>query len=173
MKQSVFALCLFALPSVGFAATSGPYLGLNVGQSSTDTLHLSDKTDTGIAAMAGYQFNQYLAVEVHYTDFGSITFQSGGSSDVTGYGISVVGSYPFNNDWSAFVKLGATHTTIKSVGNFGDVNRCNGSWGVGGQYRLSPSWDVRLSYDSYGVGAEYNLDGAKTSLTSVGAVYHF
>lgn len=173
MKHSALALCLFALPNLVFAASSGPYLGLNVGQSSTDTLHLSDKTATGVAAMAGYQFNRYLAVEVHYTDFGSITFQSGGSSDVTGYGISVVGTYPFNNDWAAFVKLGATHTIIKSVANFGDVTRCNGSWGVGGQYRLSPSWDVRLSYDRYGVGAEHNLDGAHTSLTSVGVVYRF
>jgi len=148
-------------------------LALNVGQSSTDTLALSDKTATGLGAMVGYQFGPHFGVEVQYLDFGSITFQSGGSSDVWGYGLNLVGTYPFNNTWSAFLKIGATHTTIKSVGSFGDVERCNANWGIGGQYNLTPAWGVRLSYESYGVGAEGPLDSAKTSLTSVGVVYRF
>lgn len=173
MKQSVVVLLLSALSSTGFAATSGPYVALNVGQSSTDTLKLSDKTATGVSGIAGYQFNPYLGLEVHYTDFGSVTFQSGGSSDILGYGISVVGTYPFNNEWSVFAKLGATHTIIRSNGVFGDVTRCNGSWGIGGQYNFTPHWGVRLSYDRYAVGAKYTLDSADTSLTSVGVAYHF
>ncbi len=173
MKQQVFALLLFLLPGVVYAAASGPYVALNVGQSSTDTLPLSDKTATGVSAMVGYQFGPHFGVEVQYLDLGSITFQSGGSSDITGYGLNLVGSYPFNNEWSAFLKLGATHTIIKSVGSFGDVTRCNANWGIGGEYNLTPAWGVRLSYDSYGVGAEGPLDSAKTSLTSVGVVYRF
>lgn len=173
MKQPVVALCLLVIPGVVFAADSGPYVVLNVGQSSTDTLKLSDKTATGVSGIAGYQFNRYIGVEVHYTDFGSVTFQSGGSSDITGYGISVVGTYPFAKDWAAFLRLGATRTKIKSVAGVGDVSRCNANWGVGGQYNLTPAWGIRLSYDSYGVGARDNLDSAKTSLTSVGVAYKF
>ena len=173
MKLPVIALVLFMFSGVVYAADGGPYVALNVGQSSTDTLNLSDKTATGISAMVGYQFGPHLGVEVHYIDFGSVTFQSGGSSDITGYGLSVVGTYPFDNVWSAFLRIGATHTTIKSVSSFGDVDRCNGSWGIGGQYNVTPAWGVRLSYDSYGVGAEGPLDSAKTTLTSVGVVYHF
>jgi len=173
MKQQLFALVLFLLSGAAYAVGSGPYVVLNVGQSSTDTLPLSDKTATGVGAMLGYQFNPYLGVDVHYIDFGSVTFNSGGSSDMTGYGLSVVGTYPFNNEWSAFLTIGATHTIIKSVGSYGNVARCNGSWGIGGQYNFNPSWAVRLSYDSYGVGAEGPLDSAKTSLTTVGVRYSF
>jgi len=173
MKQSVIALILLVFTSVVCAATSGPYVALNVGQSSTNTLNLSDKTATGVAGIVGYQFTRYLGAEVHYTDFGSVTFQSGGSSDIVGYGLSVVGTFPFDNKWSVFAKLGATHTIIRSYGVFGDVTRCNGSWGVGGQYNFAPDWGIRLSYDRYAIGAKYNLGSADTSLTSVGVQYRF
>jgi len=173
MKQSLMALFLLAISGSVFAAISGPYVVLNVGQSSTDTLNLSDKTATGIAGIAGYQFNKYLGAEVHYTDFGSVTFQSGASPDITAYGISVVGSYPFDKQWSVFAKLGATHTIVESQNGFGEVTRCAGSWGVGGQYDFAPDWGIRLSYDRYAVGAKYNLDSADTSLTSVGVQYRF
>lgn len=173
MNQSVIALFLLLISGSVFAASGGPYVVLNVGQSSTDTLHLSDKTATGVSGIAGYQFNDYLGLEVHYTDFGSVTFQSGGRSDIVGYGLSVVGTYPFDQEWSVFAKFGATHTIIRANSAFGDVTRCNGSWGFGGQYNFTPAWGIRLSYDRYGVGAKYNLDSAHTSLTSVGVQYRF
>jgi len=173
MKQLIPVFLLFLMSGIASAATSGPYVALNVGQSSTNTLKLTDKTATGVAGIVGYQFTRYLGVEVHYTDFGSVTFQSGGSSDIVGYGISVVGTYPIDNAWSVFAKLGATHTIIRSHGVFGDVTRCNGSWGVGGQYNFTPAWGIRLSYDRYAVGARYDLNSAETSLTSVGVQYKF
>lgn len=173
MKQPIIALFLFVISGVIFAADSGPYVGLNMGQSSTDNLPLSDKNATAVSVVGGYQFNRYLGVEVQYTDFGSVTFQSGGSSDITGIGLSVVGSYPFTDKWSAFLRVGATHTEVKSVAGVGEVGRCNANGGVGGQYNVTPALGIRLSYDSYGVGGRDTLDKATTSLISMGVVYKF
>src|ERR1039458_2392286 len=116
MKKIAAALLLStAVAAPAFAADNGVYIAVNVGQSSTDTYNLSSKTATGGTGILGYQFNKYFGLEAQYTHFGSVAFQSGNSSNITGYGLNAVGTYPFNDQWSVFAKVGAADTTIKSV----------------------------------------------------------
>ena len=107
MKKLILALLLSGIAGSAFAADDGAYIAVNVGQSSTDTYSLSSKTATGVGGLLGYQFNKYLGVEVQYTDFGSITPQKGSSSNISAYGLNAVGTYPFTDEWSAFLKVGA------------------------------------------------------------------
>ncbi|MGO8753622.1 MAG: porin family protein [Gallionellaceae bacterium] len=171
MKKIISALLLLVMAGSAFAADEGVYVAVNVGQSSTDTYALSSKTATGVSGFLGYQFNKYFGLEVQYTDFGSINYHNG-SSNIHGYGIDVVGTYPFDDQWSVFLRVGAADTTIKSVPNNGDVSRNDVTWGVGGQYNFTPAFGIRLDYDSYGVG-NGAIGNATTGLASVGLVYKF
>ncbi len=177
MKKLILSLLLFAISGSAFAADEGVYIAINVGQASTNTYNLSSKTATGGSGLLGYQFNKYFGLEVQYTDFGSITPQGGSSEKITGYGLNAVGTYPFNDQWSVFLRVGAADTTVKSVTynatNYGDVSRSDVTWGVGGQYNFTPNWGLRLDYDSYGVGSSGNFPSATTGLASVGVVYKF
>jgi len=177
MKKLISALLLFVIAGTAFAADEGVYIAVNAGQSSTDTYSLSSKTATGVSGLLGYQFNKYFGLEVQYTNFGSVTFQNGPSSDIYGYGLNAVGTYPFNDQWSVFLRVGAANTTVKSVTysgtSYGDVSRSDVTWGIGGQYNFTPNWGLRLDYDSYGVGSSGNFPSATTGLASVGVVYKF
>ena len=113
MKKLILSLLLFAISGSAFAADEGVYIAINVGQASTSTYNLSSKTATGGSGLLGYQFNKYFGLEVQYTDFGSITPQGGSSEKITGYGLNAVGTYPFNDQWSAFLRVGAADTTDK------------------------------------------------------------
>ncbi|MGA7748640.1 MAG: outer membrane beta-barrel protein [Gallionella sp.] len=166
-------LLFSAAAGSAFAADDGFYVAINVGQASTNTYNLSSKTATAYNGLVGYQFNKYFGAEVQYTGFGSITGQGGGSHDISGYGLNVVGTYPFNDQWSVFLRLGAADTTIKTVNNGSDVSRTDVTWGIGGQYNFTPNWGLRVDYDSYGVGSSSNIGTATTSLASLGVVYKF
>ncbi len=177
MKKIVSVLLLSAVAGSAYAAGEGVYIAVNAGQSSTDTYNLSSKTDTGYSGVLGYQFNPYFGLEVQYTDFGSITQLGNSPNKITGYGLNVVGTYPFNDEWSVFLRVGAADTTIKSVTynsqNYGDISRNDVTWGVGGQYNFTPNWGLRVDYDSYGVGNSGSVPSATTGLASLGVVYKF
>ena len=173
MKNLILTLLSIAISGSAFAADEGVYIAVNVGQASTGSYNLSSKTATGGSGLVGYQFNKYFGAEVQYTDFGSITPQGGSSEKITGYGLNVVGTYPFNDQWSAFLRVGAADTTIKAANKGSDVSRTDVTWGIGGQYNFSPNWGLRVDYDSYGVGDSSNIGTATTSFASLGVVYKF
>jgi len=175
MKKIASVVVLSAFACSAFAADEGVYIALNVGQSSTsnpDTYSLSSKTATGVSGLVGYQFNKYFGLEVQYTDFGSVTPQGGSSQKISGYGLNAVGTYPFNDQWSAFLRVGAANTTI-DTSRYGNVSRSDVTWGIGAQYNFTPAWGLRVDYDSYGVGNSGNTGTATTGLASIGVVYKF
>ena len=74
MKKIATAVLLSTIAvAPAFAADEGFYVGADVGQASTNTFDLSKKTDTAFSVLGGYQFMKYLAAEIQYNDFGSIT----------------------------------------------------------------------------------------------------
>jgi OOP family OmpA-OmpF porin len=177
MKRLISTLLLSAIAGSASAADAGAYIALNVGQSSTSNpanASLSSKTATGVGGLVGYQFNKYFGAEIQYTDFGSVTASKDGSShDISGYGLNVVGTLPFNDQWSAFLRVGAADTTVKTANNGSDVSRTTVTWGIGAQYSFTPNWGVRVDYDSYGVGDSSNIGTATTGFASLGVVYNF
>jgi len=172
MKKLVAALLLStALSAPAFAADQGFYVGLDVGQSSTDTLPLSTKTGTAVSVLAGYQFMKYLAAEIQYNDFGSPTLTNGPSFKISGYSAAAVGILPINEQWAVLGKLGYASTKADSPIS---KTKSDFTYGVAGQYTLDKNWGFRLNYDQYTVeGAAPQNPKGTTGVLTVAALYHF
>lgn len=127
----VAALAAGSISAVA-ASESGPYVGVNLGQSKGDVSYepsglfnvlsssATDDTDTAWALSFGYRFNPILAVELAYNDLGEYTFSEtgtrtltpsltgtySGSASVKGASAVLIAAVPFNQ-WELFVRAGA------------------------------------------------------------------
>lgn len=190
----------------------GWYLGGNLGKSDSDmddartTQDLlgtgysvtgvdDDKTDTGYKLFGGYQFNRYLGLEAGYFDLGEASFTAnvvptgsalpgtfGGTTQVKGYFLDLVGSVHFNDKLSAFARVGANHARpqerFTGTGSVPLTSYSSSEWdtnvkyGVGLQYAFTPSWALRLEGERYRIqDGVANRDDI--NFISLGLVYYF
>jgi len=173
MKKKIIAAVVLssALATPVFASTDvGPYVGLGIGQSSTDTYNLSTKTATAFSIYAGYQFMKYVAAEVQYNDFGSPTATGGSSFKIDGYSVAAVGTLPLNDQWALQAKLGYAATKLGSP-----INNTKNDivYGIGGQFSATQNWGVRLAYDMYSVETPAPAQKATTSVLWISGLYRF
>lgn len=172
MKRIIPALLLSsAFSAAALAADEGPYVGIDIGQSSTDTFPLSTKTGTAWSVLAGYQFMKYVAAEIQYNEFGSPTITNGPSFKINGYSAAVVGILPFNEQWAGLAKLGYASTKLGSpISN----TKSDFTYGIAGQFSIDKNWGVRLNYDQYKVESPApGAQKATTSVISLGGIYRF
>lgn len=165
MKKFAIATLLSVVVAAP-AVAADMYVGVNVGSAEIDSPGFS--TTTSFALLGGYTFNQNFAAEVAYSNFGSksygpITVKSDAVS------ISGVGSYPFNEQFSVFAKLGLASTKLEGTG-FPSESKSDLTWGLGGQFNVNKQIGIRLGYDRYKVGSPIV---ANQSATSVGVVFKF
>jgi len=164
MKKIAIATLLtafFAAPAVAAEA----YIGINAGQNKMDFSGV--KASTAIGVFGGYSFNEYIAGELAYVDFGSADVDGGGS--VKGYATSIaaVGSWPLAKEFSLFAKLGYASTEVKDGTS---ESKSDVTYGIGGQYNATSNIGIRLGYDNYRVGDTTTKDSA---LTTLGVLYKF
>lgn len=170
MKKNIAALLLFTAFAVpAFAADQGFYVGASVGQSSTDTFSLSEKTATAFSILGGYQFMKYVAAEIQYNDFGTIKDTLGTSAKISGYRAVGVGILPLNDQWSLMAKLGYAGTKL---GSPVDKTKSDVTYGIGGQFNIDRNWGVRANYDVYSIENNASTK-ATTSVLTIGGVYMF
>lgn len=176
--------------SAAFAANAHWYVAAGVGQSRFSGIEAYNPispnsfgdTDTGYRLSLGYQFNPYLGVEASYVLLGQVT---GNSSTFTGSGggptcglpcmqsydtsaalkthgwsLEVTGTYPFNNHWAIYARLGGIKayselnfdftptppyyyppaSTTSKTSRDTDV-----TYGLGVRWLFTDHWAVRLS----------------------------
>jgi OmpA-OmpF porin, OOP family len=193
-------------------AQAGWYVGAGVGSSSFDQSVATDSTlagaidqlspdvtnfdvddsDTGWKVFAGYQFNDYFALEGHYVDFGAVkanasgtydggegSFTGSGKVDVTGFGMSAVGSIPFLEHFAVLAKLGVTRWMADQSGttflidgsDYCASNDCsandNGidvSFGAGLAWHITDQISVRAEWEDFGLGSD-SVDLYSASVT--------
>jgi opacity protein-like surface antigen len=141
-------------------STASPwYVGLHVGQSDIDELN---DTDTAVRILGGYRFHQHLAVEVAYTDFGTVQGVKGNAFEV-----DAVGSWPLADRFSIYGKLGFARGEFKNGTSEDSIEL---TYGLGVQYDFMPNIGARLEWQQYpDVG-----DGASdVDVISIGVVYRF
>ncbi len=121
----------------------------------------------------GYRFNRYLGIEAMYTDLGSFDREATLSgavdwfapaklveeTEVTGFGLSLIASYPFSESFSVFAKAGAFSWETETSGNLNIqtdtvcvIFFCTPVAGAG-KYRLDesgtePVYGLGLMFDS-------------------------
>lgn len=171
-----------------FAASAfaeGWYVGADAGRSSTGTvypgLNMTKSTDTVGGVFLGYQFNRNWGVEGFYSGAGKFS-AVGGATTVTGktdlYGLDLTGTLPLADAFSLYGRLGyansKTSASSSPVGYSGS-NRSAATYGLGGEYDLTPQVGMRLGWDRYGaavsnVGVTNNFN---INVWSVGILYKF
>jgi OOP family OmpA-OmpF porin len=159
------------------ATDTGFYIGGHFGQSDVKEL---DETDSSWKFIGGYQFNQNFALELGYTDLGSVTISGPGGNatfESTAFELLGVASLPVADRFSVYGKFGFYQAD--SDLNFNLVGFGSGSasesntditFGVGLRYDFTRNLGVRAEWQRYGdVG-----DGATdVDVMSIGVLWKF
>jgi len=185
------AAAAFALPAAAQMNTGALYAGLSIGQSKFSdacegsvpagfTVTCDDK-DTAWRIFGGYQFHPNIGVEIGYADLGraQATVSSGGLSatakvEATAFDAVAVGSWPINQAFSLYGKLGLYHGEAKltASGTGGSSSdKDTGSdltYGLGARYDFNRNIGVRAEWQRYN-----DFSGSDIDVLSVGLLYRF
>jgi len=164
MNKIIIAVLVSAF-AVAPAGAADMYVGVNLGSAQIDSPGFN--SSNSFAILGGYTFNENIAAEIAYTNFGS---ESGGgiTSKSSSMSISGVGSFPINEQLSVFAKLGFASTTLEILGQ--SDSKSDLTYGFGGQFNLDKQIGVRLGYDIYKIGSVSSVD---QKVMSIGAVFKF
>ena len=167
------------------AQAEGWYVGADAGRSSTGTiypgLNMTKSTDTVGGVFLGYQFNRNWGVEGFYSGAGKFS-AVGGATSVSGktdvYGLDLIGTLPLADAFSLYGRLGyanAKTSASSSPAGYSGSNRGAATYGLGGEYDVTPQVGVRLGWDRY--GADVSNAGVTNNFNinvwSVGILYKF
>ena len=123
----------------------------------------------------GYQFNQYWGLEASYVSLGQATINNNYidptdqhivtaevKNRAHGWVLAGTGTYPFNDQWSVFARIGAIDGYLEQDLNI--INVCpscfitptsvsstawKATYGVGVNWSFAHHWIVRLGWDQY------------------------
>lgn len=193
MQKKIIALGLFALSS---AAHAGGYLGVGLGQSSTDvtpyyyfpgdTVSVSD-SDDAFKFFGGYEFNENVAIEGGYTRFGEFTVDYADSlgvyftetRELSAFYVAAVGTIPLG-PVSLFGKAGlanwwADYSESASWWSWSDsATGIDPVVGFGAKIDLGETFALRGEFERYmDVGDADLADRSDIDVLSVNAVLKF
>ncbi|MCR9907718.1 porin [Vibrio campbellii] len=158
----------------------GGRLGWGYFQDACDTNASDCNDDTfGGGVYAGYQFNDWFALEAGVTDYGKskADYESGSvSANTNGAELSAKLSHRLSSNWTLFSRIGASYQDIEKRSDW-EAEQSSQDWNtlvaVGMDYRLSQRWSLRGEYqfiDGIGDGEVFQSD---LHFTSLGLTYHF
>ncbi|OEF86461.1 hypothetical protein A142_11015 [Vibrio splendidus 12E03] len=132
----------------------------------------------GGGVYAGYQFNDWLALEAGVTDYGEIDATYNGSrvsADAYGAELSAKFSYHLSPDWTLFSRLGASYQDIDKTSDWGQQNSqdWNTLVALGIDYRFSQQWSLRGEYQFIDGIGDSDVLQSDLHFTSLGLTYHF
>lgn len=166
------------------------YLGARAGwaayQDACDSNASDCDDDTfGYGLYAGYQFNDWFALEAGVTDYGepSATYQLSRningqivSADTYGAELAAKLSYRLSSRWALFTRLGASYQDIDKTSDWqgeSSSQKWNTMISAGVDYRLSQSWSLRGEYQFIDGLGDNTVEQADLHFTSIGLTYHF
>ena len=145
------------------------YVGAAVSQAYVNESGL-DENDTGGKIFGGYRFNDYIAAEAEFYDFGDQS-DSVNSFSVNGGGVALVGSVPLTDSFKVFAKGGVHSWSLDVSGpiaaQFSDTSDTDPYYGVGADYAINDRWAIRGEY------TRYEVDNFDVDVASVGVVLSF
>lgn len=156
------------------ALAQGLYAGGSVGLSSMEVdANGFDGSDVGFKIFGGYRFNDYIAVEAFYTDFGE---PNDGPLGIDAYalGIAGVGILPLAERFELFGKVGvaAWDADFTGPGGFSD-DGTDLVLGAGVTYKFSPQFSGRVELEYYDIEADAGPFDVDTYLLSAGLQFNF
>ena len=151
------------------------FQALSTGLNSMDFFNNNSNDRTGnLLVLAGYEFNEYMAVEGRYSTY--IFDEDSVNSDI--WGIYAKPQYPVNEDWNLYALLGFGGMTVDGVnGANHDVDDTGFQWGLGASYGVTEDIAIFLDYinianDMGGTWLGTTADVSADALTA-GVTYNF
>lgn len=174
MKKIIIAALLTAVVAAP-AVAADMYVGVKLGNVNYGYTNVTNNSQAGYGLLGGYTINENFSMEAEYNSLGGFT---GGTDTVKGssIGVSGIGSYPFNPQFSLFGKLGIASTSLKiTTPGFSALTVTNTGLaiGLGGQYNVSPEVGIRVGYDINKVGKEPTTTTSAAGMLYLGGVYKF
>jgi opacity protein-like surface antigen len=166
-------------PIVGNSAF---YIGLGMGESQIENDTTSEEfTSTQVTLQAGYQFNDYIALEGRYA-FGFNTDYDQGTTlglpsygDVSSWGIYLKPVYPVG-DFSVYALLGYGGVMLSDI-NGGDAYEDGFQYGLGAAYNITENFSVFADYvwlyDDTGFDYVAQRDDVDANVWTLGVSYKF
>ena len=161
------------------------YTGFIIDNGLTGSVSVDDE-DLGWKAFGGYRFNQNFALEVGYVNLGKAVadfmtdtpdlINSSANSELTGFNISGVVSYPIDPQVDIFAKGGIfiwdAETTASIISGAGSQTlNSNGEdavFGIGALYHLTDDLSLRAEWERYS-----DIDNADVDAINFGIQYKF
>ncbi|MCZ4293047.1 outer membrane beta-barrel protein [Vibrio sinaloensis] len=195
LKKTVLALALIGASTV---ANANPYLGVSVGQakfkdtySSYDSsvfgngsfkLDLEDDSSTAAKVFAGYEFNQYFAIEGSIGGYDALNGSYVSVGDMMFLATQAKGMLPIGERFNLFVKGGLAYFGAEFKTSFATVSDevVTGMYGVGAEFaisknvKLSAELDyMRPELEVIKIGTESVSIESDITTLSLGLSYHF
>jgi len=164
---------------VGIALANTSTRGSEIGLNFFDEKAGQDRL-LNITFNAGYEFNEYIAVEGRYT---TDIAQQDSVDDMNGWSLFLKPQYPVSQDFTVYALLGFGGVTLEGNRNYYpvDVDDSGFQWGLGVSYSLQSYTGYGISIfadytslanDMDGVYGDYDL-GADVDALTVGLNYQF
>lgn len=199
MKYKFLATALVAALATPAFATEGYYVGASGGEEdakdfddvcddlgSIGFVGSCDETDNGWKIFGGYQFTPNWGLEVFYADLGEaeargtapdlgVPVSVSVDAEVDGFGASAVGTWPINDKFSVFGKVGFftwdLNTSLRGTAiDVGvpvlasidkDDDGTDLTYGIGAQYSFNETFAIRVEwerFDDVGDAVESDFD---------------
>jgi len=160
------------------------YLGLGIGAAEVNFDYYGEEfSATTLMLQAGYQYNEYVALEGRYTfgfstdyDVGTNPNSTAYDGDFSSWGIYVKPMYPVTDAFDIYALLGYGGVMLSNLNN-GDAYDSGFQWGLGAQYAFTDNIAVFVDYVSLynDTGLDYaaTLDDVDSDTWTIGLTYKF
>ena len=176
MKKALISLLLpFILVASAFAADNGPFVALDAQSWSTTNNTPFGNPSVGLRIGGGYHFTSNLGVEVDYAKSGDTSTVFSSKYSVSSFQVAAVGTYPINNSFDVYAKLGLASNKISLSGpaTCNSCSKTNLMYGVGGQYNINKQVGIRVEYLELGNASNTGSNDLGVSTISAGVVYSY
>ena len=160
------------------------YLGIGIGTASVNDDDTSEEFEaTTLMLQAGYQYNDYIALEGRYTFGLDMDYSPGNTNsssgdydgDFSSWGLYVKPMYPIGN-FSLYALLGYGGVMLDDLAG-GDAYESAFQWGLGASYAMSDNYSVFVDYvslyDDTGFDYRARLDDIDSDTWTFGVSYRF
>ena len=194
MKKIIAIAVLSTLTAPAFAGSidmTGFYAGATLGVGNANftapvgsgVLVDNPKSKPVYGVVGGYRYNKNLAVELAYT--GASYFNTTTAAGVKylskqiAFSVSAIGTYPINDAFSVFGKLGLARTSAENNAVAEqNISRTGVVYGVGAEYKFTPNIAARLGVDRYAVTATIptvlgSQQNSNATTINAGLIYSF
>ncbi len=172
-------------PIVIMEDNSAFYIGLGFGQAAiNDDTTAEEITSTTLMFQAGYQYNEYVALEGRVSFGFNSDYEPGNTSnvssdfneDISSWGIYAKPMYPVTEVFDIYALLGYGGVQLGNLED-GDAYESGFQWGLGAQYAVTEDILVFVDYislyDDIGFDYRAQLDDIDSDVWTLGVSYRF